>query len=79
MVYQKKKKIIKLRMIDDSNLYSEKKLDSINYFEGKAYYARWQDSSLALNSFEIRQSFLLKTHNSSAREKFLKNFNHRNN
>lgn len=38
---RKKKEIIKLRMIDDSSLYSENELDSINYFKGKGCYARF--------------------------------------
>lgn len=38
--------IIKLRMIDDSSLYSEEELD---YFKGKGCYARYQDPSAALN------------------------------
>ena len=32
---RKRKEIIKLRMKDDSSLYSEKELDAINYFKGK--------------------------------------------
>ena len=39
---RKKKEIIKLRMVDDLNVYSEKELDAINYFEGKGFYARYQ-------------------------------------
>ena len=62
---RKKKEIIKLRMIDDSSLYSEKELDSINYFKGKGCYARFQDPSAAPNIFDTRQSFLLKMHISS--------------
>ena len=76
---RKKREIIKLRMIDDSSLYSEKELDSINYFEGKGYYGRCQDPSVAPNIFDTRQSFLLKMHDTSAREKFLKSFNRINN
>jgi hypothetical protein len=76
---RKKKEIIKLRMIDDSSLYSEKEFDSINYFEGKGYYARCQDPSVAPNIFDTRQSLLLKMHDTSAREKFLKSFNRINN
>ena len=76
---RKKKEIIKLRMIDDSSLYSEKELDSINYFRGKGCYARYQDPSAAPNIFDTRQSFLLKMHDTSAREKFLKSFRRINN
>ena len=50
-------------MINDSNFYTEKELDSINYFKGKGYYARFQDPSVASNIFDTRQSFLLKMHN----------------
>ena len=39
---RKKKEIIKLRMVDDLNVYSEKELDTINYFEGKGFYVRYQ-------------------------------------
>ena len=76
---RKKKEIIKLRMIDDSSLYSEEELDSINYFKGKGCYARYQDPSAAPNIFDTRQSFLLKMHDTSAREKFLKSFRRINN
>jgi len=43
---RKKKEIIKLRMVDDLNVYSEKELDTINYFEGKGFYARYQHFSI---------------------------------
>ena len=46
----------------------------INYFKGKGYYARYQDLSAAPNIFDTRQSFLLKMHDTSAREKFLKKY-----
>ena len=76
---RKKKEIIKLRMADDLNFYSEKELDAINYFEGKGFYARYQDSSVAPNIYDTRQSFLLKMHDISSREKFLQSFNRINN
>ena len=75
----KKKEIIRLRMIDDSSLYSEKELDSINYFKGKGSYAKYQDPSAASNIFDTRQSFLLKMHDTNVREKFLKSFRRINN
>ena len=59
---EKKREIRKLRIIDDSSLYSEKELDSINYFKGKGYYGRCPDPSVAPNIFDNRQSFLLKMH-----------------
>ena len=73
---RKKKEIIKLRMADDLNFYSEKELDAINYFEGKGFYARYQDPSVAPNIYDTRQSFLLKMHDISSREKFLQSFNY---
>jgi len=76
---RKKKEIIKLRMVDDLNFYSEKELDAINYFEGKSLYARCQDPSVAPNIYDTRQSFLLKMHDISSREKFLQSFNRINN
>jgi hypothetical protein len=76
---RKKKEIIKLRMGDDLNFYSEKELDAINYFEGKSLYARCQDPSVAPNIYDTRQSFLLKMHDISSREKFLQSFNRINN
>ena len=72
---RKKKDLIKLRMADDLNVYSEKELDAINYFEGKGFYARYQDPSVAPNIYDTRQSFLLKMHDISSREKFLQSFN----
>jgi hypothetical protein len=76
---RKKKEIIKLRMVDDLNFYSEKELDAINYFKGKSFYARCQDPSVAPNIYDTRQSFLLKMHDISFREKFLQSFNRINN
>jgi hypothetical protein len=76
---RKKKDIIKLRMADDLNVYSEKELDAINYFEGKGFYARYQDPSVVPNIYDTRQSFLLKMHDISSREKFLQSFNRINN
>lgn len=76
---RKQREIRRLRMIDDSSFSSEKELDSINYFKGKGFYARCQDPSAAPNIFDTRQSFLLKMHDTSAREKFLKSFNRRDN
>jgi len=76
---RKKKDLIKLRMADDLNVYSEKELDAINYFEGKGFYARYQDPSVAPNIYDTRQSFLLKMHDISSREKFLQSFNRINN
>ena len=73
---RKKKEIVKLRMADDLNFYSEKELDAINYFEGKGFYVRYQTPSVAPNIYDTRQSFLLKMHSTSSREKFLKSFNY---
>lgn len=79
LAIRKKKEIIKLRMADDFNFYSEKELDAINYFEGKGFYARYQDPSVAPNIYDTRQSFLLKMHDTISRKKFLKRFTHINN
>jgi hypothetical protein len=65
-----KKEIKKLKIVDNLNFYSEKELDGINYFEGKGLYARYQNSSVAPNIYDTRQSFLLKMHDISSREKF---------
>lgn len=73
---RKKREIRKLTMTDDFNLYSEKELNSINYFKGKGYYARCQYFSVASNIDYTRQSFLLKMDDPSARKKFLKSFNY---
>ena len=72
---RRKKEIIRKRMTDDSIIYSEKELDAINYFQGSGIYATYQDLSVPPNIFDTRQSFLLKMHDISAREEFLKNFN----
>ena len=69
---RKKREIKKLRIADDFKFYSEKELDAINYFQGKGFYARYQDPSVAPNIYDTRQSFLLKMHDTSSREKFLK-------
>ena len=75
----KKKEGKRLGLIDDSRLYSAEELDAIDYFNGEGCYAKFQDPHVAPNKFDTRKSFLLKMHDASAREKFLKNFNRINN
>ena len=62
--------------LDDLSLYTEKELDSINYFKGKDFYAKQQDPGTDPNLFDTRRSFLVKMRSSTAREKFLKSFNY---
>ena len=76
---RKKSELKKLRIEDSSKFYSEQELDSINYFQGKGYYARYQDIRVAPNIYDTRQSFLLKMQDTKTRQKFLKSFNRINN
>ena len=69
----------RLGLIDDSRLYSEEELNAINYFNGEGCYAKFQDPHVDPNKFDTRKSFLLKMHDTNAREKFLKSFNRINN
>ena len=75
----KKREGKRLGLIDDSRPYSAEELDAIDYFNGEGCYAKFQDPHVAPNKFDTRKSFLLKMHDASAREKFLKSFNRINN
>ena len=86
MDYQKKqeefyksaiKKQIQLkrfRIQDTSSFYTKEEIDAINYFHGKSFYAKTQDSSMKPNIFDTRQSFLMKMHNPVMRKNFIKSF-----
>ena len=75
----KKRESKRLGLIDDSRLYSVEELDALDYFNGEGCYAKFQDPHVAPNKFDTRKSFLLKMHDTNAREKFLKSFNRINN
>lgn len=75
---RKKREIKRLRMLENSNLYTKKELDAIAYFEGTGNYAKYQDSRTKPNIFDTRQSFLLKMYYKKLRNDFLNNSNHNN-
>ena len=64
----------RLRIQDTSSFYTKEEVDAINYFHGKGFYAKTQDSSMKPNIFDTRQSFLMKMHNPVMRKNFIKSF-----
>jgi hypothetical protein len=61
-----------LTMQDRNKLLSPEEQDAINYFTGQAFYRSQQDFRTKPNMFDIRESFLLKMHDESNRNPFLK-------
>ena len=61
-----------LTMQDRKKLLSPEEQDAINYFTGQAFYRSQQDFRTKPNMFDIRESFLLKMHDESNRNPFLK-------
>jgi Lon protease-like protein len=71
---RKREEALKLRQKEDFNRTRDEQ-DAIDYFLGMGFYQKYQDINREPNIFDTRSSFVLKMHNSSAREKFLKSFN----
>ena len=61
-----------LTMRDRKKLLSPEEQDAINYFTGQGFYRSQQDFRTKPNIFDTRESFLLKMHNESNRNRFLK-------
>ena len=61
-----------LTMKDKMRLLSPEEHDAINYFTGQGFYRSQQDFRTELNIFDTRESFLIKMHNESNRNRFLK-------
>ena len=61
-----------LSMKDKMKLLSPQEHDAINYFTGQGFYRSQQDFRMELNIFDTRESFLIKMHNESNRNRFLK-------
>lgn len=55
---RKKREIQKLRIKQILDLYTKEELDAIDYFQGKGFYAKYQNPRTKPNIFETRQSFL---------------------
>jgi hypothetical protein len=55
-----------------NKLLSPHEQDAINYFTGQVFYRSQQDFRTKPNIFDTRESFLLKMHNESNRNRFLK-------
>ena len=73
-VIKKQIQLKRLRIQDTSSFYTKEEVDAINYFHGKGFYAKAQDSSMKPNIFDTRQSFLMKMHNPVMRKNFIKSF-----
>lgn len=61
-----------LTIQDKYKLLSQEEQDAINYFTGKGSYRYYQDLKTVPNIFDTRESFLLKMHDESNRNRFLK-------
>ena len=61
-----------LSMKDKMRLLSPEEHDAINYFTGQGFYRSLQDFRTESNIFDTRESFLIKMHNESNRNRFLK-------
>ena len=61
-----------LSMKDKMRLLSPQEHDAINYFTGQGFYRSQQDFRTEPNIFDTRESFLIKMHNESNRNRFLK-------
>lgn len=60
-----------LTMQDKYKLLSPEEQDAINYFTGEGFYRYKQDLRTKPNVFDTRESFLLKMHDESNRNRFL--------
>ena len=63
---------MKDNMKDKMKLLSPQELDAINYFTGQGFYRSQQDFITKPNIFDTRESFLIKMHDESNRNQFLK-------
>jgi len=61
-----------LSMKDKMRLLSPQEHDAINYFTGQGFYRSQQNFRTEPNIFDTRESFLIKMHNESNRNRFLK-------
>ena len=71
---QKQIQLKRLRIQETSSVYTKEEVDAMNYFHGKGFYAKTQDSSMKPTIFDTRQSFLMKMHNPVMRQNFIKSF-----
>jgi hypothetical protein len=67
-----------LSMKDKMRLLSPEEHDAINYFTGQDFYRSQQDFRTEPNIFDTRESFLIKMHNESNRNRFLKSLKESN-
>ena len=67
-----------LSMKDKMRLLSPEEHDAINYFTGQGFYRSQQDFRTEPNIFDTRESFLIKMHNESNRNRFLKSLKESN-
>ncbi len=65
-------------MEDKKKLLSPEEQDAINYFTGQGFYSSQQDFKTKPNIFDTRETFLLKMHNESNRDRFLKSLQESN-
>lgn len=71
---RKRQEALNLRQKEDFARTKDEQ-DAIDYFLGRRFYRRYQDSSTKPNIFDNRQSFLIKMHNKEMRMDFLESLN----
>ena len=78
LAMRKKSELKRLKIKENSNYYTKKELDAIDYFHGNDFYQKYQDPKLKPNIYDTRQTFLFKMHDPILRNNFLNSFNSEN-
>ena len=71
-VMRKQREFKRLRIKENSNLYTKEELDLINYFNGTSSSKKYQAPGMKTNIFDTRQTFLFKMHDPLIGNNYLK-------
>ena len=75
---RKKRELKRLKIKENSNVYTKEELNAIDYFHGTGFYTKQQHLKVKPNIFDIRQSFLLKMHDPVLHNNFLNSLKSKN-
>jgi len=67
---RKQREFKRLRIKENSNLYTKEELDAMDYFYGTGSYKKYQEPAMKPNRFDTRQTFLFKMHDPLLRNNF---------